>query len=86
MDFLHALNRRNDDTFLLPTLGIIDIDVFRDRDGDDGLRAIIDVLRSRSSADNASPIKRFSIRNMEVDQLAQYELEKYVPSVVIDRS
>ena len=78
---LCALDARSDGTFLLPDLEILDVDCHLVSEGE--LRAISRMVRARFSASNASSIKRLALRGVVISQLCRYEMERYVPSLVI---
>ena len=78
-----AFDARSDGAFVLPDLEILDIQCHRANE--DGIRALFGMIRARFSATNVSSIKGLSLRNVALNQLYQYEIERLVPSLVITR-
>ena len=80
---LHALNVQSDGTFLLPDLEILDINCHGINE--DELPETLGIIRERLSGSNVSSIKRLVLRGVVVSPVCQYEMERYVPSLVIIR-
>ena len=77
---MQALKERSDGTFLLPDLEILDITYW---ERDEAIPATFELIQTRYFASNASSIKSLALRDVDPDPFYRYELEKYVPSLVI---
>ena len=80
---LSTFEDRYDGAFLLPNLDTLDINLDSGKIGEDIQGSILAMVKARYYADNASSIRHLTLRNITRSAIHQYEIEKYVSSLVL---